>query len=1122
MSNNHSLFVDHSAFSTRNPFSLSQLDVYNWGPFDGRKGAQIDPKGTAIIGPTGSGKTTLIDALMTLLCAQPKYNLASTGGHESDRDLVSYVRGVAGAGNASGDNDHIARPGKTVTAISASFLQKNTSPKNSDTTDSEQKDQLLTIAAIFWLDGTSSSASDLKRLWIFSSHDPQESNPAQDVYDWLELQQSSGARGLKQWARNEAGLQIFDNKKSYLAQLKRFFEVGENAFTLLNRAAGLKQLNSIDEIFRELVLDDTSVFQRAAEVANEFDDLAEIHSELETARQQKKSLLPIDSEYKKYQNSLKAQQDKRLLIKCLPNWYAHHGHELWQQQCAQLQHKSTEVEQQVAELGRQVKASENHRDNLHSHYLQVGGNNIEQLQNLIDTQNLILVERKSHIADYQKLVAKLQLDKQITLAALQDNQAQAKELSQNCQQNIRHTKEQELENGFAYKQLDNDHQALKQEHEAAIASPNSNIPYQFQDFREQLAQELNLSASDIPYVAELIEIKAEFSSWRGAIERAVGGHRLRLLVPSHCMSQALNWVNQRHNRLHVRLLEAKEEKASKFFDDGFARKLNYKPHALMSALKYLMAGIDRHCVKHSDDLQHISHGMTEQGLMSGKAGYYEKQDQKSIKQGWITGFDNQDSLAELKRQLDDIEPQKKLAQQKYQGSQQQLALLDGRLVLLTQLERIEFKQLDIAAIQAEIDSNKASLQTLLSPDSDAEQAHQTWQDAKGSHVILAEQLKDHEVHFLTIGNELDQANRQRQKSFNRIGQGLTEAEWQLVNSILKIPQPDQLEELDEHERAASKAIQSDLNKLNSAVADSENKLGKFMMTAQRVDTGALVEAGTELQDIQAYLDRLILLIEEALPEKLQRFIAYLNQSSDQGVTQLLSNIENEVAVIGERIEDLNETMRRVDFQPQRYLRLDPQRIVHESLRTLQHAQRHLRSAALEDDEGESHYKALANLVILLRDAADRKKTVAARALLDPRYRLQFAVSVIDRTNGHVIETRTGSQGGSGGEKEIIASYILTASLSYALCPDGASKPLFGTIVLDEAFSKSSQAVAGRIISALQEFGLHPLFITPNKEMRLLRAHTRSAILIHRRGLSASMTSLSWQELEQQALQRLKG
>jgi len=91
--------------------------------------------------------------------------------------------------------------------------------------------------------------------------------------------------------------------------------------------------------------------------------------------------------------------------------------------------------------------------------------------------------------------------------------------------------------------------------------------------------------------------------------------------------------------------------------------------------------------------------------------------------------------------------------------------------------------------------------------------------------------------------------------------------------------------------------------------------------------------------------------------------------------------------------------------------------------------------------------------------------------------------------------------------------VLTASLSYALCPAGASLPLFGTIILDEAFSRSSQVVAGRIIAALREFGLHAVFVTPNKEMRLLRNHTRSAIIVHRRAQSSTLVSMSWQSLE---------
>lgn len=119
-------------------FVLTHLDLYDWGAFAGRHRAEIDLAGTAVIGPTGSGKTTLVDALMTLLCANPRYNLASTGGHESDRDLVSYVRGVSGQGSGGDDNQHVARPGKTVTGIAARFASA---------------EQELSVGALLWFDG---------------------------------------------------------------------------------------------------------------------------------------------------------------------------------------------------------------------------------------------------------------------------------------------------------------------------------------------------------------------------------------------------------------------------------------------------------------------------------------------------------------------------------------------------------------------------------------------------------------------------------------------------------------------------------------------------------------------------------------------------------------------------------------------------------------------------------------------------------------------------------------------------------------------------------------------------------------------------------------------------------
>ena len=370
-----------------------------------------------------------------------------------------------------------------------------------------------------------------------------------------------------------------------------------------------------------------------------------------------------------------------------------------------------------------------------------------------------------------------------------------------------------------------------------------------------------------------------------------------------------------------------------------------------------------------------------------------------------------------------------------------------------------------------------------------------------------------------IEKAIEQANAAVDRIHRRIGKGLDETQKSLAVAHLKLPLVDDPAEFDDLERRETERVQQQIKRLSDHRSKIEQQLIRDMSKAKAADSGALSEAGTELEDLAGYRERLRVLNEEALPEKLGRFLTYLNQSSDQGVTQLLSEIDSEVAVIEERIADLNATLERVDFQSGRYLRLEPQRVEHESLRTLRQARAQLRSAQLKDDQGESHYRALFELVGLLRDAVDRRKTQSAQALLDPRYRLQFAVWVIERESSKVIEKRTSSQGGSGGEKEIIASYVLTASLSYALCPRGRQQPLFATIVLDEAFSKSSQAVAGRIIRALAEFGLHPLFVTPNKELRLLREYTRSAIVVHRKGAQATMTTLSWEALESHARNR---
>lgn len=1077
-------------------FILTHLDLYNWGPFGGRHCAEIDSKGTAIIGPTGSGKTTLVDALMTLLTHQPRYNLASTGGHESDRDLISYIRGVSGAGNNSGDNSHVARPGKTITAISARF---------------HNGDKAVRIGTIFWVEGSSSSVGDLKRLWLFSERDDQ------GLDEWLAIHHEGGARELKQYSRDTSGIHINDSKKAYLAQVRRFFEVGENAFTLLNRAAGLKQLNSIDEIFRELVLDDHSAFERAAEVASEFDDLATIHGELETARRQYQSLLPISETYRKHQTAKEALNQNQTLKDILPIWYALTGYQLWTDRINELEGRINDSSATITSLDIAASALKSKANTLNDIYLQAGGASIEQLKEQITQQERWAHERRQHSGDYRKLATKLGLDDTLTASALVSNQQACKEKQRELSALQEDQDQQVVDLGVNYSKFRGAITELNDEVQRIEARPKSNINGHFQEFRSELASALNLNDESLPFVAELLEVKQEEKAWRGAIERAIGGHRLRLLVPPAAMKTALDWVNLRDNRLHVRLLEAeKPQGTAQFIEDGFTRKLNFKEHPHREALKKLLAGMDRHCVQSPEALRDTPHGMTSQGLMSGKRGFFEKRDNQRLDKGWMTGFDNRDRLAALYEELSATQLKADQALKDLESARKALTDTRSKYQLYTSLLGISFEQIDLPSAESELEELQERLESLTTPDSDVEKVRQQFEEVDRELSDTQQTLSDERTHQGILGTQRTHATERLAEMLERIGDGLTDEQQTLADKRFRPPAADQHDKLDQLERKQTGEVDGQIKVLSQQVNGYELCLTQQMEKAKTMDTGALSETGSDIRDIPEYLERLRILEEEALPEKLERFLNYLNQSSDQGVTQLLAHIRNEVVVIEERIADLNSTLRRVDFQPGRYLKLEPRRVTHESLRTLEQAQRQLRSDALKDDQGESHFRALENMVRLLRDASDNKRTVGARALLDPRYRLQFAVSVLDRETAVVIETRTGSQGGSGGEKEIIASYILTASLSYALCPDGATQPLFGTIVLDEAFSKSSHAVASRIISALNEFGLHPLFVTPNKEMRLLRDHTRSAILVHRKDVRATLTSLSWEELEAHA------
>ncbi|MEO0415669.1 MAG: hypothetical protein AAF226_12035, partial [Verrucomicrobiota bacterium] len=694
--------------------------------------------------------------------------------YKSDRSLISYIRGVLG-GDGSSSIDNVSRPGKTITGLCATY------------TDGEQS---LQLGAILWTTGTSNSSTDLKRIWIFSEAD------GESLEQWICTVHDEGARNLTRHGKETAQLRLFESKKAYLAHVRKFFGVSENAFTLLNRAAGLKQLNSINEIFRDLVLDDHSAFERALEVAAEFDNLADIHAELETAKRQVESLEPIEKENKRLKKQRTRLQVWQSIKNVLATWFAVESSKRWQEKITALKHERTAQQATLTETQETERRMANQAEALRENYLRLGGNVIAELENTITEQQSRVTEKRTHAESYSALATQLDLDTKISPTSLAKNQAQVSAKKSKIEKDRAEREELALDAQSRHRDLSAELDEVTTTLNEVKNRPKSNIPIKFQNFRTHLADNLALDEDEVPYVAEMVEVMPDQQDWRGAIERAIGSERLRLLVPEDKMRTALQWVNSRDNRLHVRLASAEYNQSSpNFFNDGYTRKLNYKKHPLREAVKQLLASRDRHCVASADELEDTEYGMTIQGTMSDRRGRFEKQDQRRLDQDWMTGFDNRDQLRFLQTRQTELKAEVADWKETSELHRRRLRETDALLQLIDQLANLDFATIDLPSALADLDASRERLRQLLDPNSNTSKAKTEFDNVQNKLQDIRAEITRLTSKLAVLENNLELANDKLEQTNERAAQPLTDQEAAAVAKEISIDRDISVENL---------------------------------------------------------------------------------------------------------------------------------------------------------------------------------------------------------------------------------------------------------------------------------------------------------------------------------------
>lgn len=143
MNDPQSLGLDFCADDTLSGFRLTRLEVFNWGTFDSRVWTlQLDGKNGLLTGDIGSGKSTLVDAITTLLVPANRiaYNKAA-GADSKERTLRSYV-----LGHYKSERNEVTGAAKPV-----SLRDHNSYSVILGVFHNAGYDQTVTLAQVFWM-----------------------------------------------------------------------------------------------------------------------------------------------------------------------------------------------------------------------------------------------------------------------------------------------------------------------------------------------------------------------------------------------------------------------------------------------------------------------------------------------------------------------------------------------------------------------------------------------------------------------------------------------------------------------------------------------------------------------------------------------------------------------------------------------------------------------------------------------------------------------------------------------------------------------------------------------------------------------------------------------------------
>ncbi len=1082
---------------------LQEVQVANWGTFDGQiYRVPVARSGHLITGSSGSGKSTLLDAIAAVLTPDKwlRFNAAAQGlGPRADqRSTVSYVRG-AWQRQADADEDRIVtqylRPKATWSGV---LLQYGNG-----------KGKTVSLARLFFAKGTGTGADDVSSLRFLD----QRAVELADLQDFARA--GLQTRRIKE-AFPKATVTPIGTHAAFFARLRTVFGIrNDGALSLLHKTQSTKNLGSLDQLFREYMLDTPETFRVADNAIAQFGELSDAHDHVVELRKQRDLLKLLRDASADYEKATVELERAGLLSQNVQPFRAQLELDLKESELASITQKANGLKESAILADSAYAEASERRDSAYKASVDSGASVATQAKERLDDA----IEDQKRIENQWERFRDLLGEAGITHTPVSATEflelrAQVDHTLQSAEEPKGAT-HAELERLTSARKLD---EKLEAELNSLLRS-RSAVPERLQLIRARLAEHLGVPPSAIPFTAEMIEVKPQYEDWTGAIERVVRPLALTLLVRSRNLSAVRRWVDA--NNLGARLVyeevtEGPHNVLPSSSELSLVNRVEVAGGPFQDWVEAVLSErFDYACVDSADDLGRYKRSVTINGQIRQSSTRYLKDDRHAVsnRSHWLLG--------NTEAKMESLVADRKRAREELERAQEVVALADQRLrQQLTQAATLRFvrsyewSEVDVQGAAQKVASRRKRLEELLAPDAELQSllnalavAEEELGRALKMRTEIQAELGALEMRRRELDNALEHMQSVRESSMGEDVRQELHRRFHMRRRTL-------------NEAALSGETQRVAAELRREETAAQERTRTAAEEISQVATrfkerwpGAASSLTASVEDRGSFLEIYDDIVAQGLPEHEGQFLRLLRERSRDLVGDLRSEIMGATAAVREKIVPINDSLLRSEYDVGRYLRLRVRSTRPSAAEEFLAELKEISEGSWGDSDLEAAERRFSILSRMMTDlgSSEPQKRAWRKQCLDTRLHVSFIAEEID-WEGRELSSHESGTALSGGQQQKLVFFCLAAALRYQLANYDQPFPTYATVVLDEAFDKADANYTRTALGVFEVFGLHLVLATPQKLLQTIEPYIGGITEIENPEKKRSLISaVMWEE-----------